>query len=273
MISFKNSLFLLALLICGRTQAQVTALDSAETRREWNTPQVVPAFSAIIDIGKDSSFVWFEGRATLPNPYESRMELWQAQQTTGGAWRAGYHWYVLASQSWLWHPEVFQSASAAGVSHKGSLLGLSFYQALHYEHVHFFKTASGYVNPAIGKLSVAFAFVKPLTIKTKPARFSYTAKMSFAFDYDKDDFSIYQYRRVDRFAHRMECSWDLAKKWSVGASFTFDTEFGYSLAVFDAMQVVTVPAYKWNWISTQFGLFAVLNLNRFQQAIPLMHLN
>ena len=241
--------------------AQSRAVDSAEIKRVYR-PWVTYTHLRLEKL--------FEKGSTLFGEYGTLLEfrgLESVKQDEYYALNENYSSYL-----WAGYEHAFTDHWYAGISgkgnfttrgpgsfftringaHRGQIGKLFFYKEVAFEYLTYSK--GNYATKPLdqGRFSPSLGLGRQFKVKGKPLYMGINYRLFVNFFFEKDQYGIYNKRKIDRTKLKAEINYGFLPHWYIGAYYLRDTEYYYALGG-TTMSGAAIPDSKINRITEGVG--------------------
>ncbi|MBX9851414.1 MAG: hypothetical protein K2X86_06600 [Cytophagaceae bacterium] len=183
--------------------------------------------------------------------------------------KASEKWYLGLSEKFVILPFRKSLYTRVNISHRGKLSKLKFVKEAAFEHLNHSKSN----NPNIiieneGRVSFSPALIKELSLKEKPLYIILAYRAYMLFDFNKDSFSSYDKRVIDKTRLRFELAYKISENWMLSLFTMRDTDYSYQLQQTDISGNILVEEARVNKVTPTFGLTVNFLLNSPEDYIP-----
>jgi hypothetical protein len=230
-------------------QAQDIIPEDAPIRRDWNS--IIPTATLRADyLLKSGSYAYFESNYNFNKEYFYLTHNYRLYGQAGYEHAFTDHWYFGGSAKYQWSYSGPNSAVAkANITHRGKIGSFGFIKEISGEYIHLFSNLS--TNSINARGSIAAGLYKDFQVLKRPLIASVFYRLYINTILND---VIYKYRKFDFSKGRLDLAYGIHENLYIGIYGMLDTEYYFTLGIFDEFGNALYPNYRRNRINPIVGL-------------------
>lgn len=207
------------------------------------------------------SFLYFENSTRFTSNYIPLgaafpfKKIYQMYFMGGYEHKASEHWYLGLSEKILLDPGINTYFTRLNLSHRGKISSLRFIKEGAFEFIKYPKSDNpNVVNQNYGRVSFLPSLIKEFKVADKKCYALVSYRAYIIFDLLNDGLSSYDKRRIDKTELKFELDCFVTNRLLVSLFALRDTDYSYSLGLYDSSGQPVIPAGPINRITPTFGL-------------------
>ena len=248
---------LFLLILVGQmlsAQSSNSPVDSAEIKKVYAPWSTFTSLRSEVLFEKGSS-LYGEFSYISPKAYSSLNETYRSYLWLGYEQALSSKWYGgISGRMNFVEAGPGSFFTRVNLSHRGYIGKFFFYKEfLTFEHLYYASSGS-YKRKAEGRYAPSIGIGRAFDIGGRALYIGVNYRLFVNFDFQNDNSSIYDKRKIDRTKLRFDVTYQFLPHWCAGVYYLRDTEYYFTLAQYNQYNQVVVPNYKLNQITQGLGI-------------------